>query len=74
MTLMRNKSAAPQAVVGAGEAQPGGALEVPDHLAAGLTGPGWEPAAAAAPEPDPAPAVAEFTPTAPEDEDFGAPK
>lgn len=64
MTLMRNKSAAPQAVVGAGEAQPGGTLEVPDHLAAGLTGPGWEPA----------PAVEEFIPTAPEDEDFGAPK
>ncbi len=66
MTLMRNKSAAPQAVVGAGEAQPGGTLEVPDHLAAGMTGPGWEPAAA--------PAVAEIIPTAPEDEDFGAPK
>jgi|GEM_PF-6546383 len=70
--LMRNKSAAPQAVVGAGEAQAGGTLEVPDHLAAGLTGPGWEPAVAAAPEPTPA--VTEIIPTAPEDEDFGAPK
>lgn len=70
--LMLNKSAAHQAVAGAGEAQPGGTLEVPDHLAAGLTGPGWEPVAAAAPELDPA--VAESTATAPEDEDFGEPK
>lgn len=69
--LMRNKSAAPQAVVGAGEVQPGATLEVPDHLAAGLTGPGWESVAAKS-EPDPA--VEEFIPTVPEDGDFGAPK
>ena len=42
MSLFRNKSAAPQAVTGAGLAEPGGLLEVPDDLARGLTGPDWE--------------------------------
>ena len=42
MPLFRNKSAAPQAVTGAGLAEPGGLLEVPDDLARGLTGPDWE--------------------------------
>ena len=42
MPLFRNKSAAPQAVAGAGLAEPGGLLEVPEDLARGLTGPDWE--------------------------------
>ena len=42
MPRYRNKSAAPQAVAGAGLAEPGGHLEVPEGLAAGLTGPDWE--------------------------------
>ena len=42
MPLFRNKSAAPQAVTGAGLAEPGGPLEVPEDLARGLTGPDWE--------------------------------
>ena len=42
MPLFRNNSAAPQAVSGAGRAESGGLLEVPDDLARGLTGPDWE--------------------------------
>ena len=42
MPLFRNKSASPQAVTGAGLAEPGGLLEVPEDLARGLTGPDWE--------------------------------
>ena len=42
MPLFRNKSASPQAVTGAGLAEPGRLLEVPEGLATGLTGPDWE--------------------------------
>ena len=42
MPLFRNKSAAPQAVAGAGLAEPGGLLELPEDLARGLNGPEWE--------------------------------
>ncbi|MBI5522431.1 MAG: hypothetical protein HY910_07370 [Desulfarculus sp.] len=42
MALFRNKSAAPQTVAGAGLADPGGLLDVPENLARGLSGPDWE--------------------------------
>lgn len=41
MPLYRNLSARPLTVPGAGQAQPGGLLEVPPALAAGLGGPEW---------------------------------
>ncbi|MFH1061120.1 MAG: hypothetical protein V1797_20855 [Pseudomonadota bacterium] len=44
MPLFRNKSQSVQVVPGAGGARPGQVLAVPEHLAAGLTGPAWEPA------------------------------
>ncbi|MFH1061112.1 MAG: hypothetical protein V1797_20815 [Pseudomonadota bacterium] len=69
MPLMRNKSATVQVVPGAGEAGPGQVLAVPEHLAAGLTGPAWEPAEAPASDEAPAPAGEEHTPAALLEED-----
>lgn len=67
MPLYRNLSTRPLTVPGAGLAQPGGLLEVPPALAAGLGGPEWrlEPQAspmAPAITPGPSPAPAPTTP------------